>query len=180
MENTKKIKRLFILSSFVIFILSTLLHFSYKWSNENPFVGFFAPINESIFQHIKMFVFPTIIYYLITYLLFYKKYEIEFKKYFSSILLTIIVTSVSILFFYYVFKHALSISSMIIDISSFIIGLFISSFLSYKMYIKSKMNNFYFLINLSFSIYVVAMIYYLNYNPIHVDLFLDHETNTYN
>ena len=36
-----------------IFILGTLLHFTYNWSNNNFIVGLFSSTNESIFSHTK-------------------------------------------------------------------------------------------------------------------------------
>ena len=38
-----------------IFILGTLLHFTYNWSNNNFIVGLFSSTNESIFSHTKNF-----------------------------------------------------------------------------------------------------------------------------
>lgn len=179
MTIIKKTNFLFILSSFVIFILSTLLHFSYKWSNYNDIIGFFAPINESIFQHLKMFVFPTLIYYVITFIIFNKKYNLDYKRYLLSILITIILTSISILFFYYVLKYGFNISNMFIDIFSFVIGLFLSSMLSLHIYLHKEISSFYFLVYMILLVYILLLIYYLNYNPIKIDLFFDHSSNSY-
>ena len=30
----------------------TLLHFCYEWSGENPFVALFAPVSESVWEHV--------------------------------------------------------------------------------------------------------------------------------
>lgn len=35
-------------------ILGSLLHFAYEWSGENKFVGTFAAVNESTWEHIKL------------------------------------------------------------------------------------------------------------------------------
>jgi hypothetical protein len=48
-------------------ILGTILHFTYQISGKNKFVGYFSAINESIWEHIKLSVFPIIIYTLYTY-----------------------------------------------------------------------------------------------------------------
>ena len=41
-----------------------LLHFAYEWSMENPFVALFAPVNESVWEHLKMLFFPVFLYTL--------------------------------------------------------------------------------------------------------------------
>ena len=43
-------------------ILGTLLHFCYDWSGHNPFAALFLPINESVWEHLKMLFFPALIY----------------------------------------------------------------------------------------------------------------------
>ena len=45
-------------------ILGTLLHFCYDWSGHNPFAALFLPINESVWEHLKMLFFPALIYTL--------------------------------------------------------------------------------------------------------------------
>lgn len=43
-------------------ILGSILHFTYYLSGKNKLVGYFSAINESIWEHIKLSVFPIIIY----------------------------------------------------------------------------------------------------------------------
>ena len=40
----------------------TLLHFVYDWSGQNPVVGFFAPVSESTWEHLKLLFFPMLLY----------------------------------------------------------------------------------------------------------------------
>ena len=84
MKNIIKINRLFYFSTIVIFGLSTIYHFAYKWSGYNDFVGAFTPTNESIFQHIKMIFYTITLYYFITYIIFSKKFDIDGKRYASN------------------------------------------------------------------------------------------------
>ena len=39
-------------------ILGTLLHFTYRWSGRNPLIGLIAPVNESVWEHMKLLFFP--------------------------------------------------------------------------------------------------------------------------
>ena len=45
-----------------VFIVGTLLHYTYEWSGNNSIVGYFSPVNESVWEHMKMFFFPMLVY----------------------------------------------------------------------------------------------------------------------
>lgn len=174
-----KIKKLFYFSTIIIFMLSFFSHYLYKWSNYSYFIGVFACVNESIFQHLKMFIYPTIFYYLITFIIFYKRYNIDAKRYFIAIAITIIVTSFIITGSYYMLKYGFNLENMFIDISLLIIGLFISCIISSKIYFTSKVikNSTY--ISLALVIVLVFTITYFQTNPIKVDFFYDNKNKTY-
>ena len=55
----------------ILFTLTAgiLLHFSYEWSMENPFVALFAPVNESVWEHLKLLFFPFLLASLAEYFL---------------------------------------------------------------------------------------------------------------
>lgn len=40
----------------------TILHFVYEWCNETTFSGLFSAVNESIWEHMKLFYFPWLIF----------------------------------------------------------------------------------------------------------------------
>ena len=43
-------------------ILGTLLHFPYRWSGRNPLIGLIAPVNESVWEHMKLLFFPMLLF----------------------------------------------------------------------------------------------------------------------
>ena len=57
----KKIIKLELFSLFLTAILGTLLHFTFEWSNNNLFIGSFSAVNESLWEHLKLIFFPTLI-----------------------------------------------------------------------------------------------------------------------
>lgn len=46
-------------------VLGTLSHFFYQWSHESMLVGLFSPVNESVWEHLKLLFFPALAYMLI-------------------------------------------------------------------------------------------------------------------
>lgn len=49
--------------------LGTLLHFVYQWSGENPIAALISPVNESVWEHLKLLFFP-MLFFLLTETLF--------------------------------------------------------------------------------------------------------------
>lgn len=43
-------------------VLGTLLHFVYDWSGGNALVGAFSAVNESTWEHMKLLVFPMVLF----------------------------------------------------------------------------------------------------------------------
>lgn len=52
----------FSVGAFFTLLLGTVGHFFYEWSGENPVVGLFFPVNESVWEHMKLALFPTALY----------------------------------------------------------------------------------------------------------------------
>ena len=71
----EKIKRFHIISFLLVSILGTLLHFTYEWSGENTFVGFFSAVNESTWDHLKLIFFPMLLTTVIGYFYIGKENE---------------------------------------------------------------------------------------------------------
>lgn len=68
-SDRKKIKTAELISFIIAGILGVLFHFVYGWSGENRLLGFFVPVNESTWEHLKLIFYPialvsTIEYYL--------------------------------------------------------------------------------------------------------------------
>lgn len=80
-------------------ILGVLFHFVYNWSNQSFFLGFFVPVNESIWEHLKLHFYPIILVSIPQYYLLGKQYPDFFCVKFRSILLAIFSTV--ILFYTY-------------------------------------------------------------------------------
>lgn len=57
-RNWWKENRLTVGYSIFIMLAGTLLHFVYEWSGENSFLAMFSAINESVWEHLKIFFIP--------------------------------------------------------------------------------------------------------------------------
>ena len=122
-----------IISTIFVMVLGTLLHFTYKWSNNNMLVGIFSPINESIWEHLKLMFFPMLITIIIWYL--YKGKDID--NYLSSkVIGTVVMISFTIVF-YYTYSGILGTNYTGVDVSIFFIAVALGQYVSYKL-MKTK------------------------------------------
>ena len=122
-----------IISTIFVMVLGTFLHFTYKWSNNNMLVGIFSPINESIWEHLKLMFFPMLITIIIGYL--YKGKDID--NYLSSkVIGTIVMLSFTIVF-YYTYSGILGTNYTGVDVSIFFIAVALGQYVSYKL-MKTK------------------------------------------
>ena len=45
-------------------VIGTLSHFFYQWSGENFLIGLLSPVNETVWEHLKLLFFPALLYML--------------------------------------------------------------------------------------------------------------------
>lgn len=121
-----------ILSTIFTFIVGTILHFTYDWSNHNPLVGYFSAVNESTWEHLKLLFFPMLITTIIGY--FYLKNDTS--NYLCTRVKSIIISIIFIIIFFYTYTGILGHNIAFIDISSFFIAVIIG-----EVYTIKKSNN---------------------------------------
>lgn len=113
--------------------LGVLWHFLFDVTGENRFVGLFAPVNESVWEHLKIIYFPFVISMIIEYFLYGK----EAYNFFSSKLFGLSVGLFSIIMNYYVTVGAFGINSMAVNIGIFVLGIIVAYALSYMRLLKT-------------------------------------------
>ena len=125
----KQLRNYTIIGIIFVLITGSLAHFLYEWSGNNYIIGLFTPINESIWEHMKLLFFPMLIYSLIIFFKFRKNYPcINSSLYFGILAGTLLIPV-----FYYAYTYILGKDIFILDISTFILSIVIAFWLSYKL-----------------------------------------------
>lgn len=123
-----------------IFILGSLWHFIYNWLGNYYLIGLISPTNESVFSHTKLFIIPTVLFYL----LFYKRNKVilKKKKFFSSMIIQLISSILSMILIYYTAKSGFGIESLYFDVGLFLVSIILGVALSnlYYRYTKNGLN----------------------------------------
>lgn len=153
--------------------IGTLLHFTFKWSGNNPLVGLFSAVNESTWEHLKILFVPMLITTIIGY--FYYK---EFPNYLCSKVKGIILAMITIVVLFYTYKGILGTSIAFINILIFIIAIVVGEISTYKkIKLNSSCNN-----NLTsmITLLVLSICFIIfTFIPPHIGLFEDPIDKTY-
>ncbi len=147
----------------LVSILGCLSHFAYEWLGNNPIFAFLFATNESIFQHIKIFVMPYFVYGVFEYFAYGKMIQNFIPvKVFSSLLGMLFIPV-----FYYSYSGFLGFNLVWVDISIYFIAVIIAFYISYKKmnqtFLTSRTDNIVWFIVLI--VIILSMIVFSYYTP---------------
>ena len=115
------------------FGLGFLWHFLFDLCGNNYFIGLFTPVNESVWEHLKILFFPFIILTIGEYFIYGK----ECYNFFSSKLLGLTVGLLTIITNYYTVVGAFGVNNMALNIGIFVLAVVIAYSLSYMRMLKT-------------------------------------------
>lgn len=169
--SLKKIK---IISIIGVFVLTFIFHFLYNWI-PNPLFACFFPVNESIWEHMKL-LFGSIILAGI----FEKIYILIKKETINNICFSNFIGAlISIPIYLIIFLPLYSFigESMVLAISVMLISIIVAEYIAYKLtFVKElKLEK----VTILFVMIVYVIFTLLSYYPIKNDLFLDKKTSSY-
>jgi hypothetical protein len=152
-----------------IIMLGSLFHFTYEWSGYQPIVGVFSAVNESVWEHLKLAFWPSLLYVIVEYRLIKKETNNFFlAKTFGIYVMPIVITAT-----FYSYTAITGESIFLIDILSFILAVIIGQLASYKLLTYKQFSDKYEKISLTALFLLgVAFIIFTFYPP-HLPIFQD-------
>ena len=168
----KKIK---IVGVFIIFGLSILSHFMYEWLTNSIFSILF-PVNESIWEHMKLLVTPVLIFSLFEYII-YRRKNINYNNFLLSYAISMILGILIYLLIYLpidaIFGHSAFVAIGLLFITFIIIEIVSYYIMRYRNIKYSS------IIGISIILFIYIIFGYLTYNPPYNDLFYDTQKKIY-
>jgi len=159
---------------FIIF-LGSAMHFTYELSGNQAIVGAFSAVNESVWEHLKLAFWPSLIWLLIEYL----PLKGQTKNFFTAKALGTYLMAATIPIIFYTYTAFTGESIFAVDISSFIVAVIIGQILSYKFLTYRQLNQNLNKIAIGALILLgIAFIVFTFYPP-QLDIFKDSETGKY-
>ncbi len=120
---------------FLFAVLSgTLLHFAFQASGGDLLVAALAPVNESIWEHLKLLLTPTIVYGVLEYFVFGK----DCPSFFAGKIVSIIMGMLFIVCGYYTYTGILGQHYLGVDIGLFIAASALTYRLTYLFCISNR------------------------------------------
>ena len=109
MQN-KKILIFCIIGFLFVSIMGALSHFFYEWSSYNKIIGILFPANESAWEHLKLAILPTILYFA------FGKIFIKNDNYLFALFISLLVPIVVIPILFYTCTAVIGHEILFIDI----------------------------------------------------------------
>lgn len=170
-----KLKTIKIIACILTFLLCFPMHFIYDYFPNSLFSIFF-PVNESIWEHMKL-IFSSYIFYGIFDYLLLKKNKIIFHNFFLQLFIIPII-GISIYLLIFIPLYNKFGESMIISISLLFLVIIIEQFISYYL-IQYKNIKFQNIIGIIGIIICYIIFGYLTYQPLENYLFFDIPNSKY-
>ncbi len=168
--NTKRKAEQTLFFSFIIsVILGTLLHFAFDYSGGNTILGAFTPVNESIWEHLKLILIPSIIVGFIEYFAFGK----EYPGYFAAKSFATLLGMLFVLSGYYTYRGIVGTNYFVADILLFIGGVALTSLLTYIFLTKLNFGERESIIGILLITFLLIIFMYFTFNPPMLELFRD-------
>lgn len=162
-------KKVLFIETITIFLSMFLFHNIYNWF-PNFLTASFFPVNESLFEHLKLMFTTQIIISLIIYLILKLK-KIKFSNYLLGLLISTIVT-ISLFFLIYLPIYNRFGENLFLTMSIYLITLIIGNIIFYLIS-KRKHEFLLNLISLVIISIIAVILIYFTFNPLKNDFFFD-------
>lgn len=171
-EGSRFVRNFSWIGIIVVYILALPHHFVYEWSGENPVVGIFTPINESIWEHLKLVFWPLLLFWGIGYLIFRNKKELVLTKWVTAGTASIFISMLIIVGWYYTWVYGLDTESSIIDIGSLYIAVLISQLIAIHLYRVVEPRLIYLILSSLLLLVFAALFVWFTFSPPNLSLFI--------
>ncbi len=155
----------------VLFLMGSFLHFAYELSGENFLVSLIAPVNESVWEHMKMVVLPTILWWSIYYIWRGKKEKIDKDRWFTGAAVSLFVSLALIPLLYYFYTGAFGIERIWADIAILFIAFLVGQLLGFHVYRYGKRGSYTFAV--LFMMMVLGVFTLFTLFPPELPIFID-------
>jgi hypothetical protein len=174
MHHKKKIRSWSAAGFVVIILLGVLFHYIYAWSGRCTIAAIFFPVNESVWEHLKLGLWAIIVFSLFE----FHPLRGSVHNYCLAKAAAVIAVTLTILVIFYTYTAVTHHSILFLDILSFVLGVLLAQWLGYRIYFMRKMP----LANkagLLFMIITCVLFAWFTFRPPHYPIFFDELTRSY-
>ncbi len=173
--NTKKFRILEIIGIPVIYLIATLLHFTYNLTGGSALSILFSAVNESVWEHVKIFAVGFTLWSLIE-ILWLKP---PFKKFVTTKTLSLYFLTLSIIVFFYSYNLFTDSPILLLDLASSFILVILTQYISYRITLSDNKISDYFPVAIMLLMLFYLMFFSFTLFPPKIDIFRDPVTGMY-
>ncbi len=173
-------KKQIVISIPLLFIIGFLLHFVFDITGKIKVVGLISPVNESVWEHLKLTFFPIVVWWLLK--ISNKESSNNVTEKYKSIVamcVSVILSILTILSFFYIYKGSLRIESTILDIFSLLLGLSVGQLVGYHVFNFIALKKSYVFISMVILIILLILFFIYTFYPPQLPIFKDPITELY-
>lgn len=152
-----------------IFVLGALWHFIYQWSGNSYVIGLIAPVNESVWEHLKMVLFPSLIFAAIE----YRYIKDDAQNFITAITISIITAMVLIVVTDYAYTSILGDNVLIVDIFLFAVSIIAGQSIGYKILTSESYPKWISYLSLVILVLIITAFIIFTINPPRLQIFMD-------
>ena len=142
---------------------------------EWPPIALIAAVNESVWEHLKLAFWPSIIYALIEWLFFRR----ETKNFWAAKTFGILTMPIIITSFFYGYKAFLGYNILWVDISLFVFAVFTGQMISCGLLLRQSFDSGLKILAMILLVMMIAAFSLFTFFPPHCPLFCDLQTGQY-
>lgn len=117
-----------IIGTIFIIVIGCISHFLYDWLHHNKIMGYFAAVNESTWEHLKLVIMPTFLWLIVEYHFYYDNLNLFFARFISLLVMLLIIPLI-----FYSYTHFTKKPILFIDICSFIFSIVVGQLVFCKL-----------------------------------------------
>jgi hypothetical protein len=158
----------------VIFLIGAAFHFTFDWLGSHPAAAAFFPVNESIFEHLKMTFWPTLIWAVFS----YNFLKSKANNFFTAKAAAVIIMPLVIVILYYAYT-AFTDENTIVDIIIFLIAVGVGQVINALIMAARPLAGYWPAVS-AVIILLLALLYaFFTFYPPYTSFFIDTNTDSY-
>ena len=122
----------------ILFGIGGALHFAYDFLGKSPLIGAIAPVNESVWEHMKLAFWPVVLWWSLYYFIKGRARGVNGDKWFFGALVAVWVALLVIPMGYYFYTGAFGVELMWVDILLLLVALALGQVLGLHVYRRGR------------------------------------------
>jgi len=161
------------------FALGTVLHFLYDWTDKSVLAGLISPVNESIWEHLKLPFWPLLLWWGAGYFFFGKRAGVTPARWFSACALSLWVSVLFIVVLHYTYEGAIGGETMLVDILGMLAGITLGQLLALRALNRAGIRGGSLALALAAIVLLAAALLAFTFVPPKIPLFRDAKSGAY-